>query len=128
MGHQMHTIRAAEAPKFELPGIEFTGLATPSRGSGQLCTWLITVAPGLDSPQAHTLDRDEVFMVVSGAVRLHPDAETLRAGDAAVVPAGTPIRVSNPGREPASAYVAVLADFTAAGADGTPIPSPPWAR
>ena len=124
----MCTIRAAEAPKFDLPGIEFTGLAAPSRGSGQLCTWLITVAPGLDSPQAHTLDRDEVFMVVSGAVRLHPDADPLRAGDAAVVPAGSPIRLSNPGDVPAAAYVAVLADFHAAGADGTPIPSPPWAR
>jgi mannose-6-phosphate isomerase-like protein (cupin superfamily) len=123
-----HVIRATEAPRFELPGIEFTGLATPSRGSRELCTWLVTVAAGLDSPEPHSLDRDEVFMITSGALRLHPNAELLRAGDAAVVPAGTPIQVSNPGSEPATAYVAVLAGFTAMGADGTPIPSPPWAR
>jgi len=128
MRHRSYVIRAAEAPLFELPGIEFTGLATASRGTDQLCTWKITVAAGLESPGAHTLDRDEVFMVTSGEVRLHPDAETLLAGDAAVVPAGTPIQLSNPGSTPASAYVAVPAGFTAAGEDGSPIPSPPWAR
>ena len=38
MAYQMCPIRATEALKFDLPGIEFTGLAAPSRGSGQLCT------------------------------------------------------------------------------------------
>ncbi len=128
MSNAIHVIRATSTLHFELPGIDFTGLAAPSRGAGQLCTWMLTVAPGVDSPEPHTLDRDEVFMLITDALRLRPDAETLHAGDAAVVPAGTPIQLSNPGSDPASAYVAVTAGFSAAAADRTPIDTPPWAR
>jgi mannose-6-phosphate isomerase-like protein (cupin superfamily) len=124
----MHVITDAGAPRFELPGIEFTGLAAPSRGSREVCTWRITVDAGLRSPQAHTLDRDEVFMVTAGALRLTPDGDVLRAGDAAVVPAGTPIQLTNPAAEPATAYVVIRAGFTAAMEDGTAIDTPPWAR
>jgi len=124
----MYVITATDAPRFELPGIEFTGLASPSRGSREACTWRITVTAGLRSDQSHTLDRDEIFMVVSGAVQLAPEAPVLRAGDAAVVPAGTPIQLSNPGAEPAVAHVVVGTGFTAAMADGTPVDTPPWAR
>src|SRR3954451_18926168 len=70
----MHTIRAAEAPHFELPGVGFVGLASPSRGSAGLCTWLLTVEPGRDPGEPHTLDQDEVFMVVSGTIRFGPAA------------------------------------------------------
>ncbi|GAB1642128.1 cupin domain-containing protein [Krasilnikovia sp. MM14-A1259] len=124
----MHIIRAAQAQRFEVPGVEFTALAAPSRGSADICTWLITVASGLRSPESHTLDQDEVFMVLSGAVQLGPDAETLGPGDAAVVPAGTPIQICNPGDEPARVYVAIRAGFDARAADGTSIGTPPWAK
>lgn len=124
----MYVITAPEAPRFELPGVEFTGLAAPSRGSRDLCTWRITVAAGLDSPQAHTLDRDEVFMVTSGAIRLAPDGPVLRTGDAVVVPAGTPIQLANPEAGSAEVYVAVPAGFTATMADGSVLDTPPWAR
>jgi mannose-6-phosphate isomerase-like protein (cupin superfamily) len=121
-------ITAAEAPRFDLAGIEFAGFAAPSRGSRDVCAWQITVAVGVRSPQPHTLDRDEVFLVTSGAIQLAPDGEVVRAGDAAIVPAGTPIQVSNPGDEPAQAYVTIGAGFTATMADGTRIDTPPWAR
>ena len=123
----MHLIKATAAPRFELPGVRFTALAAPSRGSAGLCTWRITVAPGLDSPEPHSLDRDEVFMVVRGTLRLRPDGDPVEAGDTAVVPAGTPIRLANPGDTEAEAYVAVRADFTASAGDGSPIDTPPWA-
>ena len=42
----MTIIRAAEAPRFDLPGVEFTAMAAPSRGSDRVCTWKLTVAPG----------------------------------------------------------------------------------
>src|SRR6266545_2135580 len=42
----MTILRAADAPTFELNGIMFTGYAAPRRGSRQLCTWRIRVAPG----------------------------------------------------------------------------------
>jgi mannose-6-phosphate isomerase-like protein (cupin superfamily) len=124
----VHVITATEAPRFALPGIEFTGLAAPSRGSRAVCTWRITVAAGLRSPESHTLDRDEIFMVTSGALHLAPGGALLAAGDAAVVPAGTPIQLINPGDQPAEAFVAIQAGFGGTMADGTAIDTPPWAR
>lgn len=124
----MHVIASTEAPRFELPGVQFTGLASPSRGSTDVCTWRITVEAGLRSPEPHTLDRDEIFMVVAGTIQLTPDAAALRAGDAAVVPAGAPIQLINPGDEPAEVYVVIRAGFSATMADGSVLESPPWAR
>ena len=119
--------RSADAPKFELPGLRFTGLASPSRGSNDLCTWRLTIEPGLESPEPHTLDRDEVFMVLGGAIRLTPDGEPVRAGDVAVVPTGSPIQVANAGAGAAEVLVAITAGFTATAADGSVIGTPPWA-
>ena len=124
----MHVITEAEAPRFALPGVTFTALASPSRGASGVCTWRLTVAPKLRSDQSHTLDRDEIFMVAAGAIQLAADGAVLRAGDAAVVPAGTPIELSNPAGEPAEVYVAIVAGFTAVMADGTALDTPPWAR
>ena len=124
----MHIITADSAPRFELPGVEFTGYAAPSRGSDGLCAWQITVAPGLVSGQAHLLDADEVFLVMSGSITLSPDGQPLGAGDCAVVPAGSPIQLSNPGAERATAHVLIRSGFTAMMADGSPVPTPPWAK
>ena len=124
-------LRAVDAPRFEIPGVTFVGMASPSRGSEQVCTWKIIVAPRHESAAAHTLDRDEVFMVLSGTVRLAPGGSTgamaLEPGDAIVVPAGDPIELSNPGDIPAEVLVAIPAGFTATMADGTPFGTPPWA-
>jgi quercetin dioxygenase-like cupin family protein len=121
-------VRAAEAPTFEVPGVTFTALAAPSRGSAQLCTWRITVDPGMRSEQAHRLDHDEVFMVTAGELRVTPGGEPLRAGDTAVVAAGEPIALENAGAAAAEAYIAITAHFTATMADGTVVGTPPWAR
>jgi mannose-6-phosphate isomerase-like protein (cupin superfamily) len=120
--------RAEEAPRFQLPGLEFTGLASPSRGSSDLCTWRLTLEPGLTSPEPHSLDRDEVFMVMRGAIQLAPGAEPLSAGDVAVVAAGTPIQIANVGDGEAEVVVAIAAGFSATAADDSPIGTPPWAR
>jgi mannose-6-phosphate isomerase-like protein (cupin superfamily) len=121
-------VRADQAPTFELPGTTFTGYASPSRGSSDVCTWRITLAPGLRADQAHQLDRDEIFTVAAGSITLTPDGEPLLAGDTAVVPAGRPIAVGNPGAVPAEVYVAIAAGFTATMADGTVVGTPPWAQ
>jgi mannose-6-phosphate isomerase-like protein (cupin superfamily) len=121
------TTCAAEAPRFQLPGLEFTGLASPSRGSAGLCTWRLTLASGLESPEPHTLDRDEIFMVLRGTIRLSTDSDAVTAGDVAVVPAGTPIQVANVGDGEAEVVVAIAAGFTATAADGSEIGTPPWA-
>jgi mannose-6-phosphate isomerase-like protein (cupin superfamily) len=124
----MTVIRGAEAPRFEVPGVQFAGLAAPTRGSADVCTWRITVQPRFVSDQSHTLDRAEIFMVTGGALRVTEDGDLLGPGDAAVVPAGSPILVTNPGDEPAQAYVAISAGFTGKMADGTVVDTPPWAR
>src|SRR5262245_26935926 len=115
----MHVTRAADAETFELPGVRFTSLAAPRLGSAQICLWQLNVDAGLDTPQAHTLDHDEVFVVVEGRVRLTPDGAELEAGDAAVIPAGSPIRLANAGDGPAVLHVAIQAGFFATMADGT---------
>jgi mannose-6-phosphate isomerase-like protein (cupin superfamily) len=120
-------LRAVDAPRFTIPGVTFVGMASPSRGSVQLCTWKIIVAPGHESDGPHTLDRDEVFMVLSGSVRLAVGGAALEPGDTFVVPAGVPIELSNPGDSPAEVMVAIPAGFTATMADGTPFGTPPWA-
>jgi len=66
-------------------------------------------------------------MLINGALRVTEDGDLLGPGDAAVVPAGTPIFVTNPGDEPAEAYVAIGAGFTATMVDGTTVGTPPWA-
>ena len=122
----MPVIRATESPTFDLPGVRFSAYAAPSRGSHQLCTWQITVAPGNDGAP-HTLDHDETFFVLSGRLRFTPDGAELGPGDAAIVPAGEQIAVANPGPDEAVAYVAIAAGFTATTADGERL-QPPWAQ
>jgi mannose-6-phosphate isomerase-like protein (cupin superfamily) len=124
-------IRNADAPRFELPGVEFVGLAAPSRGSADICTWRLVVAPNgdvpKDTPEPHTLDQDEIFMVISGAVRVTPDGPELGQGDAVVVPSESPIQLVNTGTEPAELIVAIRAGFVGTMADGTKV-TPPWAQ
>jgi len=123
----MHVIKADQAPEFEIPGVRFTAYASPARGSGGLCAWRVAVAPGLVSEQGHTLDQDEVFLVTGGAIKLSPGGPLLSAGDCAIVPAGTPIQLANPGAREATAHVAVRSGFRATMADGSPLGTPPWA-
>jgi quercetin dioxygenase-like cupin family protein len=122
----MPVIRATDSATFELPGVRFSAYAAPSRGCQELCTWQITVTPGHEAA-AHTLDRDETFLVLSGRLRVTPDGEVLEAGDVAIVPAGDPVSVVNPGPDDAVAYVAIAAGFTATTAGGELL-QPPWAQ
>lgn len=123
----MTIIRAAAAPRFDLPGVEFTAMAAPSRGSDRVCTWKLTVALGHDTPEPHTLDATEIFMVSSGTVRVTPGGEPARAGDTVVVQAGQPIQLANAGDGLAEVYVAIAAGFTGTLADGSTV-RPPWAE
>jgi mannose-6-phosphate isomerase-like protein (cupin superfamily) len=124
----MHVVTAQSAPKFDLFGVQFTGYAAPSRGSHQVCAWHIQVPVGHDSGEPHVLDRDEVFMVTAGRIRLADGGPELASGDCAIVPAGTGIRLINSGDTVACAHVIVPAGFSATMADGQPLGTPPWAQ
>src|SRR5690348_351308 len=117
----MPHVSAADAPVFDLPGIRFTGLVAPSRGSTELCAWRIEVAPGTPA-NPHRLDREEAFVATGGAAVIAVDGvpSHLQAGDAVSVPAGAVIELSNPHEAPFTAVVCIGAGFAATLADGTP--------
>jgi mannose-6-phosphate isomerase-like protein (cupin superfamily) len=85
----MPVITMQDAPVFDTGGAVITGLAAPSRGSKDVAAW--RVAFGADKPStAHSLTREEVFVVLTGSVtaRFAGHSETATAGGALVVPAG----------------------------------------
>jgi quercetin dioxygenase-like cupin family protein len=122
----MPVIRSADAVVHEMHGTRFTSYAAPARGSKELCAWRIDVPPG-STGVAHTITREEIVFVLSGAIEMTLDqhTSTVRAGDVAVLPAGATVRVDNAGDEPATAWVTTSVGLEARLADGSRI-VPPW--
>jgi quercetin dioxygenase-like cupin family protein len=85
----MPVISMHDAPVFDTGGAVITGLASPSRGSRDVAAWRVAFAPDTPSP-AHSLTREEVFVILAGSVtaRFSDHSETAGAGGALVVPAG----------------------------------------
>lgn len=102
----MPLITAADAPCFENEHATFVGLAAPSRGATENCAWRLSIKPGVDAPP-HALDREEIFIALSGRLTVTMGAEilTVEAGDALVVPAHQQFAMANPGSEPFEAVV-----------------------
>jgi quercetin dioxygenase-like cupin family protein len=86
----MPIVTPEEAPTFEAGGAIITGLASPSRGSADVATWRIRFDAGHESPKHSLVDREEVFVVLSGAVtaRYADREETAPAGGALIVAPG----------------------------------------
>jgi quercetin dioxygenase-like cupin family protein len=85
----MPVITPQDAPTFQAPGATITGLASPSRGCVDVAAWRVRFEAGHASPK-HSLDREEVFVVLLGAVTAQyaDRSETAPAGGALIVPAG----------------------------------------
>jgi mannose-6-phosphate isomerase-like protein (cupin superfamily) len=92
----MH-IPAEAAPLFELPGLKVHGLAAPSRGARETCVWKVTVEPGCPG-QTHAVDREEIFVAVSGQALLTLDGSPIPfgPGDAVIVPPHRPFSLAPP--------------------------------
>jgi quercetin dioxygenase-like cupin family protein len=91
----MPVIQAPESFTHELPHARFMSLATPSRGSCETSVWRVQL--GADAQTAaHILTREEIFVVLSGVVRveLAGVVSDARAGDAIVVPRDTPVTLA----------------------------------
>jgi mannose-6-phosphate isomerase-like protein (cupin superfamily) len=120
-------IRPADAPVFDLPGVQFTGLAAPSRGAQESSVWIVRVAAGTPG-MAHQLTREEVLIVLEGRARatLRGCEYDLEPGSAFVIPARTDFALANPYAAPFRA-VAVLpvGGQAIVGADTF---TPPWAQ
>ena len=122
----MPVIKSSATPTFEIPGLQVLGLAAPSRGSTESCVWRITVSPGAPGTP-HSVDREEIFIGLSGQARVQLDGEDARlaTGDTLVVPAGRSFTLSNPGAEPFVAMVVLPVGGRAVMPDGACF-SPPW--
>lgn len=118
----------ADAPHFARDGFTFRPLAVPSRGSSELAVWALDLEPGVSS-ETHSMDREEVFIVISGTVSATvADREvTAGPGDAVIVPPHATLQIRNAsGREPARLTAATSVGMKAVvgGASFTP----PWAQ
>jgi quercetin dioxygenase-like cupin family protein len=118
----MPVITPEDAPTFDAGGATVTGLASPSRGATDTAAWRIRFSPGHASPP-HSLDREEVFVVLSGALtaRYADRAETAPAGGALIVPAGVEFSLVGPAEAVCTFPVGGTALL-----DGERI-TPPWA-
>jgi len=108
------------------PGTNVIGLASPSRGSAELSAWRLRLEPGTASP-AHSLDREEVFVILDGRLRLTCDGvvEEAQAGGALIAPVGAEFTISNPGPGPVDAVACAPSAIRATVGDQSF--APPWA-
>ncbi len=123
----MPLLLRAESPTFDLPGICFTTLSSPSRGSRENSVWEVTVAPGVTG-SPHRVTREETFVALQGAAVIELDGQRceLVAGNALVVEAGQMLSLSNSGAQVFRALAILPVGGQAVIEDKPPF-TPPWA-
>jgi quercetin dioxygenase-like cupin family protein len=94
----MHVISPTPERIHTTPNATMTALATPSRGSTALATWHVRMEPGQSGP-VHTIDREQVWTVLSGSLRATCEGRTEEAGpgQAVLVPPGVPRQFATAG-------------------------------
>ena len=124
----MPVIPASDAPSFDIPGVRFTGLASPSRGARETAVWRLAMAPATE-PLTHRLTREEIFVAIAGKARFRIGADEfdVAAGGAVIVPADTDFSLSNPHDEPFEAVAVLPVGGRAKIGDAPPF-TPPWAE
>ena len=127
----MSLIRREEAPVFELPhapGVVFTGLASPKRGSKEVSAWRVKLAPKTPGTP-HSVTREEIFVAIRGEaiVTIAGEAHRVSAGGAVVVPPSTELSLANEGDEEFEAVVVLPVGGQAVMPGGQAF-TPPWAE
>lgn len=124
----MPVVRAKDAPLFRHAGLAVVGLAAPSRGSRETSVWRVQLPPGA-AGVPHSVDREEIFVVLSGCAAASLDDEhiELRAGDALIVPSGQVFSLGNSGAEPVDAIAVAPVGIRARMPSGDAF-APPWAE
>lgn len=106
------------------------GLAAPSQGTAELSTWRVRMTRGSNSP-VHIIDREQVWMPLSGTFEFTVDGETavVGAGEALAVPSGATrqYRVGGAGTSEAEAIVCMAAGGQATVLGSDAWQSVPWA-
>ena len=123
----MPVVRQADAVPFEVHGSRFLSYIRATTSSSQLCAWRLEV-PAQTRGMPHRPDREEILLVLDGGltVTLEGGAETLRPGDAVLLPANGEVRI-DAGAEGGAAWVTTSPGLKATMQDGTSI-APPWAQ
>jgi quercetin dioxygenase-like cupin family protein len=123
----MPVISHTDAVKFTLPGIEFTGLAAPSRGATESSVWMVRIEPGTPGTP-HRLTREEVIVAIEGRARATVNGQThdLEAGGAVVIPPQSDFSLENPYDAPFRGIAVLPVGGAAVVAGETFIP--PWAQ
>ncbi|MGW5521147.1 cupin domain-containing protein [Gordonia sp. NPDC003950] len=110
----------------DLHGATFSSYVCPSTGSRELCAWRTTLGPAQPGAD-HRVDHEEVFLVLAGTPRITLDGLVTHAhvGDVVFVPAGSSVRLDNPGADECQVWVSAPVGLTATTAQGQRI-IPPW--
>ena len=124
----MPFISAEQSQIFNLiPGITFTGLASPSRGSKENAVWLVSIASNtLGMP--HRLNREEILVGLEGMATATLDGVDyqLTVGSAIIVPPDTDFALANPNEATFRAVAVLPAGGQGYFAGEAPF-TPPWA-
>ncbi|WP_354639349.1 cupin domain-containing protein [Kitasatospora camelliae] len=123
----MPVVRSTEAVVHEIHGARFLSYARQETGSTALRAWRLEIPAGTEGVE-HTVSHEEVLLLLTGTpvVTLDGAATAPDPTDAVIVPAGTRLKVDNPGPGPVTAWVTTSAGLQATLPDGTTI-TPPWA-
>lgn len=109
-----------------IPGVHFTPVASPSRGSRETAVWRAVVLPGSDG-LVHHMTREEIIVAVKGkgSITVGTEAFALQPGDAFAVPAFVDFRLDCAGADAFEAMV-VLPVGGRAVVGTQPSFEPPW--
>lgn len=122
----MPKIDNSQPAQFDIPGVTFIPVASPSRGSRETAVWRARVSP--DSPGlVHQMTREEIIVATAGEgrVRMGEVTHTLLPGDAFAVPPFTDFALECAGGTPFEAMVVLpVGGRVVVGSD--PAFPPPW--
>jgi quercetin dioxygenase-like cupin family protein len=124
----MYVVSESEQRTTKTPAGSVFALAGPSQGSAEVSTWRVELGADSATP-VHIIDREQVWMPLSGEFEVEVDgrSEQAGAGQAVIVPAGVVRKLTAVGG-PAAALVAMVVGGRAMmpGSEGK-IPLP-WAE
>ncbi len=124
----MTVCQAPAAPTHELPGVRFTTLVSPRRGSAETSVWLLELHADAEVVP-HRVTREEIFVALEGDAIAILDgvAHQLRVGDALALSPDVEFTLATAGPQPFRAMVCLPVGGRAVIGDG-PAFTPPWAE
>lgn len=125
----MYVVSESEQRTTRTPAGVMSGLAGPSQGSAEVSTWRVELGAGKSTP-VHIIDREQVWMPLSGALEAEVDgkAERVGAGQAVILAAGAVRQLRAVGGGPAEALVAMTVGGRAMVPGSEDKISLPWAE